>query len=141
MFTVLQPPGWAKPRGYANGIAADGVSIFVAGQIAWDANAQIVSDDFALQVRQALMNIVDVLAQAGARPEHIVRMTWSVTSKRAYLDAGREVGAHYRDIIGRHFPAMTAVEVTSLMEDRAQVEIEVTAMMPATSPLSVGDIR
>ncbi len=141
MFTVLQPPGWAKPRGYANGIAADGVSIFVAGQIAWDANAQIVSDDFALQVRQALMNIVDVLAQAGARPEHIVRMTWYVTSKRAYLDAGRAVGAHYRDIIGRHFPAMTAVEVTSLMEDRAQVEIEVTAMMPATSPLSVGDIR
>jgi enamine deaminase RidA (YjgF/YER057c/UK114 family) len=136
MFTVLQPAGWAKPRGYSNGIAAEGTSIFVAGQIGWDAQCQFVSDDFALQVRQALQNIVAVLAEAGARPEHIVRMTWYVTSKRAYLDAGREVGAHYREIIGRHYPAMTAVEVTALMEDRAKVEIEVTAVVPTARTAS-----
>ena len=129
-ITTLQPPGWAKPRGYSNGIAATGRQIFVAGQVGWDADCKFHSSDFAAQTRQALANIIAVLAEAGARPEHITRMTWYVTSKREYLAAAKEVGAAYRDIIGRHFPAMTAVEVTALMEDAAKVEIEVTAVVP-----------
>ena len=127
---TLQPPGWAKPRGYSNGIAASGRQIFVAGQVGWNADCKFVSPDFAAQTRQALLNIVAVLTEAGAKPEHITRMTWYVTSKREYLGAAKEVGAAYRDVIGKNFPAMTAVEVTALMEDQAKVEIEVTAVVP-----------
>lgn len=127
---ILQPSGWPQPRGYANGIAARGTIVAVAGQVGWDANGQFQTDDFAGQTRQALANVVAVLAEAGAKPEHIVRMTWYVTSKAEYLAAGKAVGAAYREIIGRHYPAMTAVEVSALMEDRAKVEIEVTAIVP-----------
>jgi enamine deaminase RidA (YjgF/YER057c/UK114 family) len=127
---ILQPEGWPAPRGYSNGIAASGRQVFVAGMVGWDAQCRFNTDDFAGQARQALANIVDVLAVAGAKPEHITRMTWYVTSKREYLDAGKAVGAAYREIIGRHYPAMTAVEVTALIEDRAKVEIEVTAVVP-----------
>ena len=126
----LQPPGWARARGYSNGIAASGRQVFVSGMIGWDAQCQFQTDDFAGQVRQALHNVVDVLAEAGAKPEHIVRMTWYVTDKKEYLAAHKEVGQAYRDIIGRHFPAMTAVQVAGLIEDRARVEIEVTAVIP-----------
>ncbi|HEY1044636.1 MAG TPA: RidA family protein [Telluria sp.] len=127
---ILQPEGWAKPRGYSNGVAASGRTVCVSGMIGWDANSQFHTDDFAGQVRQALQNIVDVLAEAGAQPEHIVRMTWYVVDKREYLGAAKEVGAAYRDIIGRHYPAMTAVQVAGLIEDRARVEIEATAIVP-----------
>ena len=127
---VLQPPGWAKPRGYSNGIAATGRSIHVSGMIGWDAQGIFHTDDFAGQVRQALQNVVEVLAEADARPEHIVRMTWYVVDKQEYLAAHKEVGQAYRDLIGRHFPAMTAVQVAGLIEDRARVEIEVTAVVP-----------
>lgn len=126
----LQPPGWARARGYSNGIAASGRCVFVSGMIGWDGQCQFHTDDFAGQVRQALQNIVDVLAEAGARPEHIVRMTWYVTDKKEYVAASKEVGQAYRDIIGRHYPAMTAVQVAGLVEDRAKVEIEVTAVVP-----------
>lgn len=127
---ILQPPGWAKPRGYANGIAARGTQVFVAGQVGWDADCRFVSDNFAEQTAQALRNIVAVLREAGAGPEHITRMTWYVTSKAEYLAAAKEIGAAYREIIGRNFSAMTAIEVTALIEDRAKVEIEVTAVVP-----------
>lgn len=127
---ILQPPGWTKPRGYSNGIAAHGTQIFVAGQVGWDAECQFVSDTFAGQTAQALRNIVAVLREAGAGPEHMTRMTWYVTSKAEYLAAAKDIGAAYREIIGRNFPAMTAIEVTALMEDRAKVEIEVTAVLP-----------
>ena len=126
----LQPPGWARARGYSNGIAASGRQVFVSGMIGWDGQCQFHTDDFAGQVRQALQNAVDVLAEAGAKPEHIVRMTWYVTDKKEYLAAHKEVGQAYRDVIGRHFPAMTAVQVAALVEDRARVEIEVTAVIP-----------
>jgi enamine deaminase RidA (YjgF/YER057c/UK114 family) len=127
---ILQPEGWAKPRGYANGIAAEGTIVSVAGQIGWNAQCEFETDDFAGQVRQALANVIAVLAEAGAGPEHIVRMTWYVTDKREYVGAYREIGAAYRHLVGRHFPAMTAVQVAALIEDRAKVEIEVTAVVP-----------
>lgn len=127
---ILQPPGWPQPRGYSNGIAARGRQVFVAGMVGWDAQCRFQTDDFVDQVRQALQNIVAVLGQAGAKPEHITRMTWYVTSKREYLACGRALGAAYREVIGRHYPVMTAVEVGALMEDRAKVEIEVTAVVP-----------
>jgi enamine deaminase RidA (YjgF/YER057c/UK114 family) len=127
---VLQPDGWAKPRGYANGIAAEGTVVSIAGQIGWNAQCEFETDDFAGQVRQALANIVAVLAEAGGRPEHIVRMTWYVTDKRAYVAAYPAIGDAYRALIGRHFPAMTAVQVVALIEDRAKVEIEATAVIP-----------
>ncbi|HEX8610032.1 MAG TPA: RidA family protein [Telluria sp.] len=126
----LQPPGWARARGYSNGVAASGRTVCVSGMIGWDGQGVFHTDDFAGQVRQALQNAVDVLAEAGARPEHIVRMTWYVLDKHEYLAAHKEVGAAYRDVIGRHFPAMTAVQVAGLIEDRARVEIEVTAIVP-----------
>ena len=126
----LQPDGWAPPKGYANGIAARGTLVFVGGQIGWNAQQQFESDDFVAQARRALQNIVAVLAEAGARPEHIVRMTWYVVDKREYLDQARTLGSVYRDVIGRHYPAMTAVEVSALIEDRAKVEIEATAVVP-----------
>lgn len=127
---ILQPPGWKRPRGYSNGIAASGRMVFVAGQIGWNANEEIESDDFADQFRQALANIVAVLAEAGAGPEHIVRMTMYFIDKREYLDNLAGVGAAYRETIGRNYPAMAAVEVSALMEDRAKLEIEATAVVP-----------
>lgn len=126
----LQPPGWVRPRGYANGVAARGRTVCVSGMIGWDAEGRFHTDDFAGQVRQALTNVVAVLFEAGARPEHIVRMNWYVLDKAEYLDAHVEVGQAYRDVIGRHFPAMSAVQVTGLMEAQARVEIEVTAIVP-----------
>jgi len=126
----LQPPGWVRPRGYANGVAARGRQVFVSGMVGWDADCRFQSDDFVVQSRQALANIVAVLGVAGAGPEHIVRMTWYVLDKREYLDAGPALGAAYREVIGRHYPAMSAVQVAGLMEDRARVEIEVTAVIP-----------
>lgn len=127
---ILQPPEWMKPRGYSNGIAASGRMVCVSGMIGWDAQGQFHSDDFAEQTRQALQNIVDVLAQAHAKPEHIVRMTWYVVDKKEYVAAYKEIGVIYRELIGKHYPCMTAVQVAGLIEDRARVEIEVTAMVP-----------
>jgi len=130
MTQVLQPPGWARPKGYANGVAVRGRQVYVAGMIGWDGQGQFHTDDLAGQVRQALHNVVAVLAEAGAKPEHIVRMTWYVTDKREYLREAREIGAIYRAVIGSFEVAMTAVQVAALIEDRAKVEIEVTAVIP-----------
>ena len=127
---VLHPKHWAAAKGFANGIAAEGKQIFVAGQVGWNAEQVFESDDFAAQTEQALRNIVEVLAEAGARPEHIVRLTWYVTSKQEYISRLRDVGAAYRRVLGRHFPAMTLVQVVALVEDRAKVEIEATAVVP-----------
>lgn len=127
---ILQPPEWMKPRGYSNGIAASGRMVCVSGMIGWDAQGQFHSDDFAEQTHQALQNIVEVLAQANAKPEHIVRMTWYVVDKKEYVAAYKEIGVIYRELIGKHYPCMTAVQVAGLIEDRARVEIEVTAMVP-----------
>jgi enamine deaminase RidA (YjgF/YER057c/UK114 family) len=128
-LTNLQPAGWAAPKGYANGIAATGRQVYVAGQIGWDAQCQFESDDFVAQVEQALGNIVAVLAEAGAGPQHMTRMTWYILDKKEYLARAREVGEAYRRVIGKHFPAMTLVVVAGLLEDRAKVEIEVTAVV------------
>jgi enamine deaminase RidA (YjgF/YER057c/UK114 family) len=127
---VLLPEGWPRPKGYANGITVTGRQVYIAGMIGWDAQGVFHSDDFAGQAQQALQNIVDVLREAGGKPEHIVRMTWYVTDKREYLAAGREVGRAFREIIGSYNAAMTAVEVKALIEDRAKVEIEATAVIP-----------
>ncbi len=127
---VLQPPGWPRPRGYANGVAARGELVFVAGMIGWDADGIFHADDMAGQVRQALHNVVAVLAEAGARPEHIVRMTWYVTDVDAYSNAAREIGAAFREVIGSFNAAMSVVQVSRLVEERAKVEIEVTAVIP-----------
>ena len=127
---ILHPPGWPRARGYSNGVAVSGRQVYVSGMVGWDANGQFQTDDFAEQTRQALENIVAVLAEAGAGPEHIVRMTWYILDKREYLDALERVGAAYRDVIGRHYPTMSAVQVAALIEDRARVEIEVTAVVP-----------
>ncbi|MES3020130.1 MAG: RidA family protein [Pseudomonadota bacterium] len=126
----LQPEGWVKPRGYSNGVAASGRTVCVSGMIGWDGQGQFQTMDFAGQVRQALLNVVAVLAEAGARPEHIVRMTWYVVDRHEYVAAHKEMGAAYREIIGRHFPAMSAVQVVALIEEKARVEIEVTAIVP-----------
>ncbi len=126
---VLQPDGWPRPSGYANGIAAEGRLVFVAGQIGWDATGTFRSDDFVDQVRQALENTLAVLAEAGAGPGHVARMVWYVTDKRDYLDRLAEVGAAYRAVMGKHYPAMTLVEVAALLEPRAKVEIETTAVV------------
>lgn len=127
---VLLPPGWPRPRGYANGVTARGQQVYVAGMVGWDAQGVFHSDDMADQTRQALENVVAVLKEAGARPEHIVRMTWYVTSKKEYLEASRAIGAAFKELIGCFNAAMTAVEVSALIEDRAKVEIEVTAVIP-----------
>jgi len=127
---ILQPPGWAPPRGYANGVAAEGRLVFVAGQIGWNARAEFESDDFVDQVRQALRNVCAVLAEGDAGPQHIVRMTWYVLDRAEYLSRGREVGAVFRELIGGYAIAMSAVQVSALMEPRARVEIEVTAVVP-----------
>ena len=128
---LLQPAHWARPKGYANGVVASGRQIFVAGMIGWDTQNQFQTDDLVGQVRQALQNVVDVLAAAGATPAHITRMTWYLTDKRNYLARAREIGAAYRDLIGDFGIAMTAVQVSALIEDRALVEIEVTAVIPS----------
>jgi enamine deaminase RidA (YjgF/YER057c/UK114 family) len=127
---ILNPPGWPRPRGYSNGVAARGRTVCVSGMVGWDSEGRFHTDDFVAQSRQALENIVAVLREGGAGPEHIVRMTWYVLDKREYLAAGAELGAVYREVIGRHYPAMTAVQVSGLMEERARVEIEVTAVVP-----------
>jgi enamine deaminase RidA (YjgF/YER057c/UK114 family) len=129
-FDILQPGNWLAPKGYANGIAAEGKQVFIAGQIGWTADAKLVSDDFVAQVEQALSNIVAVLAEAGGKPKHIMRMTWYLTDKKEYLARQREVGEAYRRVLGRHFPAMTAIVVAGLIEDGAKVEIEATAVIP-----------
>lgn len=129
-WRTLQPPDWTPPKGYANGVAARGTMVFVGGQIGWNAQQQFETDDFAAQARQALQNVVAVLREAGAGPQHIARMTWYVVDKREYIASYRALGAAYREVMGRHFPAMTAVEVTALIEVRARVEIEVTAVVP-----------
>ena len=127
---IIQPAGWPRPKGYSNGVVASGKMLFIAGMIGWDSQGNFASDDFAAQARQALQNVADVLREAGGMPENIVRMTWYVTNKREYLAASKEVGQAFREIIGAYNAAMTAVEVTALMEDRAKVEIEVTAVLP-----------
>jgi len=127
---AVLPQGWPRPRGYANGVVAQGRMLFIAGMIGWDAQGQFHSDDFAVQARQALQNVAEVLRAAGGSGEHVVRMTWYVTDKREYLAATREIGQAFRDTIGSYAIAMTAVEVRALIEDRAKVEIEATAVLP-----------
>jgi len=135
---AILPEGWPRPKGYANGVIAkfseQGRTLFIAGMIGWDANEQFPSDDFGAQARQALQNVADVLRAAGAQPHHITRMTWYITDKREYLAAGKEIGSAFREIIGHFDIAMTAVQVTALLEDRAKVEIEVTAVIPDVPP-------
>jgi enamine deaminase RidA (YjgF/YER057c/UK114 family) len=131
-MTILQPAGWAQPKGYANGVAAQGEWVVLAGQIGWNAQCQFESDDLVAQVGQALANVKALLAEAGCRPEHMVRMTWYLLDKREYIARGKEIGAAYRELLGREYGvAMTAVQVAGLIEDRAKVEIEVTAVKPA----------
>ena len=127
---ALLPEGWPRPKGYANGVAATGRQVYVAGQVGWTPEGVWTSDDFGEQAKLALANVAAVLRAGGAQPKHIVRMTWYVTSKREYLAAGRDIGKAFREIVGHYDIAMTAVEVTALMEDRAKVEIEVTAVVP-----------
>ncbi len=129
---IVQPAGWPQPRGYSNGIAAFGEYICLAGQIGWNAEGRFTSDDLAHQAAQALRNVVAVLAAAKAQPSHIARMTWYVTDKAEYVAAASRIGEAYREIIGDHYPAMTLVQVAALLEDRAKVEIEVTAIRPAS---------
>ncbi|MDM0082114.1 RidA family protein [Variovorax sp. J31P179] len=130
MMKHLQPPGWLPPKGYANGIAARGTQIFVGGQIGWNSQQQFETDDFIAQTGQALRNIVEVLREAGAGPEHMVRMTWYITDRDEYNSRLGELGPVYREAVGRNFPAMTCVQVARLVEARAKVEIEVTAVIP-----------
>ena len=127
---LLQPPGWAAPKGYANGVAERGTFVAIGGQIGWNAQQAFETDDFVAQARQALQNIVAVLAEAGGRPEHLVRLTWYVVDRDEYVASLRALGAAYREVVGRHYPAMTAVEVGALIEPRARVEIEATAIVP-----------
>ncbi|RTZ45810.1 RidA family protein [Candidimonas sp. SYP-B2681] len=136
-MNILQPPAWLAPRGYANGtmieMTVGSRLLFVGGQVGWNEQQEFETDDFAEQVGQTLKNIVAILKEGGAGPQHITRMTWYVCDKQEYVAALHDVGRHYREIVGRHFPAMTAVEVAGLIEQRARVEIEVTAVVPATS--------
>jgi enamine deaminase RidA (YjgF/YER057c/UK114 family) len=126
----LQPPGWASPKGYANGVVSRGRQVHLAGQIGWDAKQQIVGDRLFEQVRQALRNVATLLTEAGGGPQHLVRLTWFITSRDEYLAQLKEIGAAYRDEIGRHFPPMSVVQVVALVEARAKVEIEATAVIP-----------
>jgi enamine deaminase RidA (YjgF/YER057c/UK114 family) len=127
---TLQPPGWPRPRGYANGVAAEGRLVFVAGQIGWDETGSFPAEDMAGQVRQTLRNVVAVLAEAGAGPAHVTRLTWYVTDREAYLADPAGIGQAYRDVMGKHFPAMAVVVVSALLEPGAKVEIEATAVVP-----------
>jgi enamine deaminase RidA (YjgF/YER057c/UK114 family) len=126
----LQPAGWKPAKGYSNGMLAEGRTVWLGGQIGWNGDQVFETDDFVGQVRQALENIVAILAEAGGRPEHIVRMTWFITDKQAYVSRLPEVGKAYRDVLGKHFPSMSVVQVVALVEDRAKVEIEATAVLP-----------
>lgn len=144
LFRRLQPAHWTRPRGYANGVLATGMHIAVAGQIGWSAAQQFESDDLVHQIRQALANVIAVLAEAGAGPQHVTRMTWYLTDKRDYLARARDIGAVYRELMAGpdgtvHYPAMTAVQVVALIEDRAKVEIEVSAVLPPESPSASGN--
>jgi len=130
MMQILQPPGWAKARGFSNGIAASGRLVFIAGQVGWTGEGKWEAKDFAGQFRQTLKNILAVLAEANGRPQHIVRLTWYVIDKREYLGAIKEVGAAYRELMGRHYPTMAVVQVGALVEDEAKLEIEATAVVP-----------
>lgn len=134
MHRILQPPGWPRPRGYANGVGASGRTIHVAGQIGWDEHGRLAGPDLVTQARQALRNIVAVLHEGGARPEHLVRLTWYVLDRDVYLAAAGPLGEAYRDVIGAWYPAMSAVEVSALMEPGAVVEIEATAIVPDSQP-------
>jgi enamine deaminase RidA (YjgF/YER057c/UK114 family) len=127
---ILHPKHWKPARGYANGVAASGRMVFTGGIIGWNAECEFETDDFVGQVAQALRSIVEVLAEAGAKPEHLVRLTWYVTNKAEYLNNLKGLGAVYKEIIGRHYPAMALVQVVALVEDRAKVEIEATAVLP-----------
>ena len=127
---ILQPPGWPRPQGYSNGVMARGRLVFVAGQIGWDESNTIPGDRLADQVRQALVNTLAVLAEAGAGPEHVTRMTWYVIDKQEYLASLTDIGEAYRDVMGRNYPAMALLQVSALLEDRAKVEIETTAVVP-----------
>ena len=127
---ILQPPKWARPQGYSNGVVARGRTVFVAGQVGWNAQEKFESSDFVGQARQALKNIVEILAQAGARPEHVCRMNWYVGDRHEYLACRKELGAAYREIVGEHYPAMTLLQVAGFVEDGAKLEIEVTAVIP-----------
>ncbi|HEX9182603.1 MAG TPA: RidA family protein [Burkholderiales bacterium] len=130
-MTVLQPPSWAKPKGFANGIAVKGgTTVYIAGQVGYTGQGEWRARDFAGQFRQALANILEVLTQAGGRPEHIVRLTWYVLDKQEYLGALKEVGAAYRELMGRHYPVMAVLQVSGLVEDAARLEIEATAVIP-----------
>lgn len=131
MLHVLAPKDWLPAKGYSNGIVAEGRQVFVAGQIGWDTQQRFVGDSFIEQAEQALRNIVAIVAEAGGSPEHVVRLTWYVVDKKEYLAAGRDLGAAYRRVFGKHYPAMSAVQVVALIEDRARVEIEATAVIPA----------
>lgn len=128
---ILNPTEWAAPKGYANGVVAQGRLVFVAGQIGWNAESRFDSDDLVDQAKQALLNIVRVLAEAGGRPEHLVRLTWYVVDKKDYVARNGDLGKIYREVIGKHYPAMTLVQVAALLEDRAKIEIEATAVIPA----------
>ena len=131
MMQILQPPGWAKPRGFANGIAVKGgTTVYIAGQVGFSGQGEWREQSFAGQFRQALRNILEVLAQAGGRPEHIVRLTWYVLDKAEYLAALQEVGASYRELMGRHYPVMAVLQVSGLVEEAARLEIEATAVVP-----------
>lgn len=130
MIQKIQPPDWAEPKGYANGILARGAVLFVGGQIGWNAQQQFETDDFVAQTRQTLLNIAAILKAGGAGPEHMVRMTWYIVDRVEYNNRLREIGGVYREVLGKNFPAMTCIQVAALVEERAKIEIEVTAMLP-----------
>ena len=130
---ILQPPGWARAKGFSNGIAARGTLVFIAGQIGWTPECKWEARDFAGQFRQALKNVLEVLKEANGRPEHVVRLTWYVLDKREYLDSLKNVGEAYRELMGRHYPTMAVVQVSGLVEDEARLEIEATAVVPEKS--------
>jgi enamine deaminase RidA (YjgF/YER057c/UK114 family) len=134
MMQILQPPGWSRPKGFSNGIAARGRLVFIAGQVGWTGQGQWKESSFAGQFRQAMENVLEVLGLAGGRPQHVVRLTWYVLDKKEYLASLTEVGAAYRELMGRHYPTMAVVQVSGLMEDQARLEIEATAVIPEEQP-------
>lgn len=136
-MTLLQPPGWPRAPGYAHGVSTAGRLVFISGQVGWDAEGRFSAADIAGQTRQALANVIAILGEAGARPEHVTRLTWFITDKRAYLAAREAIGAAYREIMGRHYPAMSVVVVAALLEEEAGVEIEATAVIPARADGSI----
>ncbi len=141
MSDSVNPPGWPRPSGYSNGIVAEGRYVAISGQIGWNERNELVSEDFLEQARQALSNVVAVLRAAGGAPEHLVRLTWYVTDKNEYRAALKDLGASYRQIVGEHYPAMALVQVAGLLEEGAKVEIEATAVLPASPPPARRDDR